>query len=490
MRKLPVLTREELTGPRKAYVKVASRHLFLNALRLDASLYSSAAFAARKVVSESGYALLTVSELVGKPNIFNPPPLKRYFSDSANGTPYLMPSELFLFRPVASKYVFSGKIPGVDRWYVKEGWLLITQSGLPGLPIITTHDLEHFVISQNLIRIIPEDGQLVGYWYAVLSSWIGQALLMKNQFGITVEHIMPEHVGRVPVPQLPEDVQRRIHTNIMKAYGLRERGRELLREAEQLLLKEMPAESLNDATQAYSVPCSGLNLRLDASYHEPLVRKTVELLRNSTRVAKLADTAEVFVAPRFKRIYVNREMGVPFIQGAHTTMMKPIGLKYISKLTKGLSNWVVSAGTILVTCSGTIGRVSLVPKAWDGWAVSQHALRILPDEGLNPGYLATFLATNWGYLQVVSKTYGGVVDEIDEEGMKEVIIPVIDDREQKDIGARAIEAFGLREKANRIEDATVRTLEGILTDRRGNDRLDSYIERLETMDSEREKTAT
>lgn len=478
-----LLTQEDIVRPELGYESLTPIYIFQNDFRLDASFYSTKAFVSRKILRERAYALTPLSQLFGEENIFTPPPLKRYFTDKDKGTPYLMPSELFLFKPSPNKYVLKNKIPNVQRWYIRKGWLLITQSGLPGLPLIATKDLESYVISQNLIRMIPSQNQLTGYIYAFLSSWIGQSLVTKDQYGITVEHIVPKQIAKVTIPQLPEGTQKRIHVNIMKTYELRERGREYLVQAEELLLHQL-SYKLPPHDQTFSVGRSDLNWRLDASYHLPIGKKIVEILKSHYSAMRLSDKAKVVVAPRFKRIYVGKDVGIPFIQGAHVPMVKPIGLQYISKLTKGLSNWIVKEGWVLMSCSGTIGKVALIPKAWNGWATSQHALRIIPHDDLDAGYLASFLTSYWGSLQVQSKIYGGVVDEIDEEGMNEIYIPIIDGDKQKEIGVKTREAFELRERANFIEDATIRTLEEFLSSPSSKDKIESYNETFELIGNE------
>ncbi|GAI35203.1 unnamed protein product, partial [marine sediment metagenome] len=41
---------------------------------------------------------------------------------------------------------------------------------------------------------------------------------------------------------------------------------------------------------------------------------------------------------------------------------------------------------------------------------------------LNPYYLCTFLNSKYGYLQILQKSYGGVVPEISQDGLKELMI--------------------------------------------------------------------
>ncbi len=175
-------------------------------------------------------------------------------------------------------------------------------------------------------------------------------------------------------------------------------------------------------------------------------------------------TADIIVTPRFKRIYVPKEYGIPFLQGSHLPQMRPYDLKYLSRTKqKGIERWIIRAGWVLVTCSGTIGRVGLVSSYMDKWAASQHLLRIIPDkEQGHPGYIAAFLMTPYGQHQLTAKIYGGVVDELTEEDTRAVWIPNAPLEIQREIGERVVKAFKLKDKASVVEECAIRKVEEIL----------------------------
>lgn len=170
------------------------------------------------------------------------------------------------------------------------------------------------------------------------------------------------------------------------------------------------------------------SLRFDASFYNPRVIQAIEALEDSDmQVLTLGEvTKDIYIPPRFKRIYVDADHGVPFLQGSHVVQVQPSDLKYISKTaTRNLQKWIIEAGWILVTCSGTIGRVAIAPPHWGGWAASQHILRIIPDEDACPhGYLAAFLSSPIGQAQLTAQIYGAVVDELTEEQAAAVLVPI------------------------------------------------------------------
>lgn len=201
---------------------------------------------------------------------------------------------------------------------------------------------------------------------------------------------------------------------------------------------------LKAEVEHFSVPVRLLkqaqDRRLDASYFNPMVAKALETLRRSgMRLAPLGEiTSRVFLAPRFRRIYVSREYGVPFLQGSHIVHFQPADVKYLSKTAHSrLERWIIRSGWILVTCSGTVGRVMLCPQDWDGWAASQHILRIVPNEAECPsGYLYSFLASPLGHVQLTAQIYGAVVDELTEDQAKSVLVPLPVNDEQRDLVGR------------------------------------------------------
>jgi type I restriction enzyme S subunit len=452
-------------------------------MRLDASFYTQEVSRALRLLEEGGYDVVSLYDDFAD-TIFYLPREKRFLGDSHNGTPYLMPSELFYFPFSPSKFVYAQKLNKAEEWFVKEGWILLTRSGRLGELTLATKALQKFIVSDDVIRIVPKAGKLSGYAYAYLSTWVGKALLTKNQYGVTVEHIEPHHVKSVKIPFLPEEIQKIIQHNITKVFELRDKARILLEETQGKLRKELALPNLEETTDrfSFSVKSDNLKMRFDASYHNPMVEQIENRLKQcKCDLKRVRDNmGQVFIPGRFKRIYVDPQHGIPLLSGKQIAQIKPYDIKCIStKVTRNIKDWMVKPGWILVTCSGTIGRISLVPKEWNGWAVSQHALRIVPNMNVvNNGYLTAFLSSEYGQQQIHSKTYGGVVDELAEDDMRDILVPLPSKDVQENIGKMVVEAYQLREIANEIEDETVRTLENMLEDHRKVEVNEQYLKEI------------
>jgi type I restriction enzyme S subunit len=444
--------------------------------RLNASFYSQDVIAARlllrKVVSKG----VTTTPLVDLSDDISMPALKITIPFTDHGEPYLTQSEVEYFLPESRKKINLSKLQHPDKWYVKSGVILISQSGTIGRVTIATKYLERFVISPNPIRLTANE-EIIGYLYAFLSSWVGSALIRSPKYGVTVDHILPHHLYNIPVPRIPE-LEGKINRKILEAHRLREEAQGLLLKTKETLYSELglPEIDKDDVEyfggekgriiKSFEIKARELDFRLDASYHLPLCRLAIQKLTEarSGAVKRLENIADSFVPPRFKRPYVkNPTDGIPLLQGTHISQTRPQDIKYIWKRMKNLDSYSVKKNWILVTCSGTIGRLSLVRDGWDNWAATNHLLRVIPRENeIHPGYLTAFLLSIYGQVQFQRLTYGGVVDEIGEAGelfSNILILKPANKEVENEIGNLVLEAYDKRDRANQLEDEAIKLLE-------------------------------
>ena len=202
-------------------------------LRLDASYYAVAARRAEDILRECGCPLKRLGDVVE--DVFNLGRFRRiWVDDPEHGWPYLSPTELLYFKQLRKRFI-SKKTRNAEKFFVKEGWIVLTCSGTVGRPVYVTKPLTEFFLTHDLIRIVPREpnrgGVLPGYLYAYLSSDVGKALVTRHEYGMTVPHVEPHHVREVPVPILPIELQESIHTKIVEAWRLRTRANELEDEA-------------------------------------------------------------------------------------------------------------------------------------------------------------------------------------------------------------------------------------------------------------------
>ncbi len=214
---------------------------------------------------------------------------------------------------------------------------------------------------------------------------------------------------------------------------------------------------------------SDKELRLDAAHFDLAIERRLSDLK-AAGIAFLTlreITASVFMPPqRQSRKYVeDEEYGVPFLQGGQITSFRPVGMKTISRDWKNFDSFIINAGWLLLTRSGTIGSVAICPDEWDGWAASEHVFRILPDaEKCPPGYLYCCLVSDVVQMQLSAQAYGGQVDELTEEHIRDLQIPFLNEAVRDDINRTVLRAMQARSKAAALLNRSAVRLSQALVD--------------------------
>lgn len=214
------------------------------------------------------------------------------------------------------------------------------------------------------------------------------------------------------------------------------------------------------------------SLRFDANFFRP---SKYRLNFNGNReknsqwlFVKLRDIVErIYYPTRFKRNYVDRsDKAVPFLGGTNISQMIVNTDKWISIDDPKLSDLRVKSGWVLVTRSGSTGIVSMVPDAWDGYAVSEHVIRVIPDEEkISPEYLYAFLRTRYAQEEMSRWVYGSVIDEINPELLGNLEVPIPNDLSKvKEISKTIHQGEKARQKAMKLLMSGVDMLEALLSE--------------------------
>lgn len=153
----------------------------------------------------------------------------------------------------------------------------------------------------------------------------------------------------------------------------------------------------------------------------------------------------IYNGPMFRRNYVDsREYGVPFISSGTMLLADLSDLPLLRRRdaeSPRLSYLRLRPGMIMISCSGTIGRMCYVrPDMGDIWS-SQDVLKVVADpDRIPPGYLYAFLSSRFGVPLVVSGTYGAIIQHIEPEHISDLPVPRIGKANENAIAAKINEA--------------------------------------------------
>ncbi len=222
---------------------------------------------------------------------------------------------------------------------------------------------------------------------------------------------------------------------------------------------EIAEEASPEKIECWSVSLEDIlrtrNFRLDATHFNPRIIEVIRYLEQSgLELTPLSQLASVELRGQFTRIWADDEKhGVPYLNATDLLSLLALGvpagglrlLSYASNTD--IDRLLIHEGWLLMTCSGTIGRVFYVPKRLDGWAATHDLIRIIPKKKNLVGYLHAWLSTPLAQAQIFSHTHGGQIDHVTDVQVSSVLVPLLPSERQKQINSTVLGALRAREKA-------------------------------------------
>ena len=388
------------------WVSLPIQEIFESDLRLEAGVYATKAEKAKLKIKQNKFGVLKLSDLIDTNHC---PRFKRVFVDRSN-LPIYQPSQIKELNPLPAAYISDRTATDLGALRVHQGQILMTCSGTVGKVTLVSKTLHTYSFSHDLLRINVTNEQDRGHLYTHFRSEAGRLLIPANNYGAVIKHIEPSHLLKVPIPNAPILLRKLCDEKIKKSFQLRDISNELITQAYSVFKEKLSLLSIDDFLNAnkqnnqlgFTVSSKDLNSRFEAKYHHPLVGSIIShLTTNAKLIKKLKDpffTKSILLPGRYKRYYVEPQYGVPFIGGKEILELDPRGEKYLSlKLhsERIATELTLEKNMILVTRSGTIGKVVLVPDHWDGWTASEHLLRVNPVNDTWAGYIYAWLSSEW-----------------------------------------------------------------------------------------------
>ena len=407
--------------------------------RLEASTFNIDRAHSIQLLENSKYDLVLLgTKEIGFKDCFYGPRAKRNYLTNIDSTSigFLGSSEMLDIYPDPVKFV-SHDNSMVDSLSLTEGIILISRSGTIGNVTFVGQTLSKFLVSEHAIRLVMNE--FPGFVYTYLKTDVAQNLLHAEKFGSVILEIEPDALKNMLIPNAPALIKKKIHDLIMDSYANRDESNRLIDEATKIMIEELELPPIDDLKKeafsysreinSFSTKLSDLDGRLEGSYHIPLIKVIERYISKKAIVKKLnsEDITEKIILPgRFKRVYVEKGNGKVFLGGKEINQLDPENKKYLSlahhsdRIKKELN---IVKDMVLVTCSGTIGKVALVPEHWNNWTLNQHVMRIVSKEQYY-ALIFTWLNSEYGKELIRRQTYGSVVNEITDKQLGTVVIPV------------------------------------------------------------------
>ena len=176
-----------------------------------------------------------ISQSISRPGIAP----RMYVKD---GITFMGGTDIFLSVP-DSKKKLSRKAPNLNDYLIEEGWILLPRSGTIGDVVFTNEQHAQKLVSEHVIRIIPNNMLRRGFVFSFLSSKIGRALIQRPIFGSVIQHVEPPLLAVIPIPIFEEEEMKKIAE--LAEYHRECWGKAAKKELEAISLVEQEIEKWN-----------------------------------------------------------------------------------------------------------------------------------------------------------------------------------------------------------------------------------------------------
>lgn len=179
---------------------------------------------------------------------------------------------------------------------------------------------------------------------------------------------------------------------------------------------------------------------------------------------RLGDLAQVYNGPRFKRPYADQgvtdgEGILKYFTGTALTQLRGENVKYLDRKkaspvqNRQLDELTIHKGYILISDSGTLGRVTYALSKHDGVVATNNLIRVVTDDVALRGYLYKFLQSSIGQSLMLKNSYGTNQEHLEPDVIAEIPIPVPKSRAAlESIGLKIISSIETLEQSMTEED--------------------------------------
>ncbi|MDD5071782.1 MAG: restriction endonuclease subunit S [Patescibacteria group bacterium] len=279
-------------------------------------------------------------------------------------------------------------------------------------------------INQAIAMVRVNKGINPEYVKEYLLSTVGQNQLNKIKRPVARANINLEEVGSIKIPLPPLSIQNKIVEIMAKAYQEKKEkeaeAARLLESIDTYVLDQLGIPAFAKASagkkMCFEVMSGKVeNNRVDAEYWQPFLENIEQIIRQSKhRTKKLKDfITKIHYGASTSNAYVDN--GIPLLRILN---LKPnyVDLSDVVHLPenfrKELGNAFVKAGDLLISRSGTVGIVSVVPKEADGFAFGSFMIKFCLNDEINKEFISIWLNNKLNKLLTKREKIGAIQGNI------------------------------------------------------------------------------
>ena len=349
---------------------------------------------------------------------------------------------------------------------LEKGDFVITKVGSPCYAsIIEEHEL--VALSRTVLGVKNIRNIDPYYLLVFLRSRYGFKQLLRQR-ELTIQYQLTlARVKNIQIYIAGKELQQKINGIVASFIEKRQEYKDLYLEAETLLLNALGMADFSPSTENVNVKsfknsflASG---RLDAEHYQTKYEQVEEKIKAYPN--GFATLGEISPNPtNGVEIREYCEMGTPYlrigdikqlqINEKSLVFVEPAAAKSLMAKVK------LQEGDVLMSRSGSLGVICVVEKQWIHSLISSHLIILrIEDKTITSYFLALFLSSIAGKMQIEKNSNGGVQPEINHPALKSILVPKLDLDTQIQIANLIQQSFTLKAESECLLETAKRAVE-------------------------------
>ncbi len=351
------------------------------------------------------------------------------------------------------------KIP-LSRFLLQENDILIAMTGatIGKIGKVKASNLPAF-LNQRVGRFIFDKEAKINkdYLYYILQFPVFQNQIKKLSLGGAQPNISPNSIEEIKIPVPDIATQNKIVAIMQSAY---EKKAEKEQETERVfnsiddyILGELEIKMPEaEDKECFSISSQEIDSgRLDCYYYQPKFKEGEKSLKKAgCRVEPLKNyITKIHYGASLKNIYVDE--GIPLLRIQNLKPNRIIlddTVKISEARRKELGNAFVNEGDLLISRSGSVGIVSVVPKEAEGFAFGSFMIKFCLNEKIDKDFVALWLNNKLSQLFIKREKIGAIQGNITIETIENLQIPTPPLVTQKKLAGEVKERLAQAKKIN------------------------------------------
>lgn len=359
------------------------------------------------------------------------------------------------------KYISENAYNFLNKTKLYGGEIIINKIGNAGRVYFMPHLNRKVSLGMNQF-MFKTNNKINNYFlYIFLISKFGKKMVKRRITGAVPLSIDKQSVKNITIPILLQSFQLQIEKIVKFAYEKQTKSKQLYKEAEEALLKELdlldykPEHILSYETTKKETDEAK---RFDAEYFQPKYEEITKKIEKY-EVLNLSDEKYFkIITGTYTKTYSKE--GSFYIRSVNINEDLTICSDNLYKTQEELDpKFIVKTGDIITSRVGSIGTLGFISDELNGSFISDNILRIRNIYSKLDNLFLAFYLKKIGTIFMERLQRGSVQQRLNQETLKEFKIPLIKSQIQKQIADKIQESHKLRKESKELLEKAKRKVE-------------------------------